>query len=149
MVRIQWRWNSLIGNVTFGAGKSWHWLQVGLTNSHQNYHQEKRKIFQTRNHDQLHFLFHYKMLSRRRCIVLKFCFYPTPSPPLSPWTDNDHAANQMRNTSKFRQFKSYWICCPFNWLETRKVWYITKRPRLIVKAKDSQISGIELRSCLG
>ena len=79
----------------------------------------------------------------------KFCLYPTRSPPLSPWTDNDHAANQTRNTSKFRQCKSYWNCCPFNWLETRKVWYITQRPRLIVKAKDSQISGIELRSCLG
>ena len=27
---------------------------MGLSDSHQNYHPEKRKIYQTRNHDQLH-----------------------------------------------------------------------------------------------
>ena len=80
VMRIRWRWNSPIGTVSLGAGKSWHWLQVGLSDSHQNYHPEKRKIYQTRNHDQLHVFLIKKNYPDAKAAYWKFCLNPTPPP---------------------------------------------------------------------
>ena len=124
VMRIRWRWNSPIGTVSLGEGKSWHWLQVGLSDSHQNYHPEKRKIYQTRNHDQLHVFLIKKYYPDAKAAYRKFCLNPTSSPlppPPLPWTDNNHAANQMRNMSKFGQCKRYWISCPFEFPRKEKV----------------------------
>ena len=86
------------------------------------------------------------MLSRHQGSVLEIFLYPTPSQPLPPEQKMIMQPIKWGIYLNCVSAKAIEFLALFNCLETRKFWYIIQGLRLIVKAKHSRISGINLTS---